>query len=395
MHFKNILYGEMNAMHKKDKRKLLILVPILFLMVMAILLIRKEKLHLSYLDYFTGNAAVLKPDGNIEPAEIRKKLFNKDRVITYDESKAYIQLDSNHLVELDPNSELDMESFTENIDSPDGDTILDFIKGKIKAYAKKLLQKGEFKIKAGKYVVNIRDAIFSIEKNADILKIEIKAGSLSITPEAGGEETILSAGEKALITGNNITKEKMTGDSLPAFENINRLRPIIDIQTASKEYIIEYFRIKAIQGENSLAEKEEPVKPDRTLPSDNKNKQKINESDKTHGVTRLNVNSLTANGIEKNEAADISKIIYSRLVSSKGKDKVIYRLADGNSKGANRQLTGRVSRLGSVKIVSVNVLDVESGKVLFNKTVKINESDQMQSVLEGMADKIVSTGEIW
>lgn len=92
---------------------------------------------------------------------------------------------------------------------------------------------------------------------------------------------------------------------------------------------------------------------------------------------------------------DISKIIYSRLVSSKSKEKVIYRLVDGNSKGANRQLTGRVSRLGSLKIVFVNVLDVESGKILFTQTVKINENDPIQPVLEGVADKIVSTGEIW
>ncbi len=390
-------FGGIKIMQRENKRKLLILLILLLLFIIGagFLLFNREKLHLNYLDYFTGDVAVMKPDKKIESAEIKKKLFNKDRVITGDESKAYIQLDRYHLVELDSNTELNMESLADNIDSPDGDTILDLIKGKIKAYAQKTVRNGEFKIKAGKSIINIRDSIFSMEHQADVLKIEIKEGSLSITPEGDGEETILSAGEKALITSNNIIKDKMISDDFPAFENIGRLRPIIDIQTATREYIIDYFRIGSFLEDKNLSRKDEPEKSDTTPSADNKNKQKIIEKEKLTTGTRLNVNALIANGVEKSEAADISKLIYSILVSSKGKDKVIYREVDGRSKSANRQLAGRVSKLGNTVIVSVNITDGESGKVLFNQAAAIKENDSIETVLQGLAEKIISAGDIW
>lgn len=149
--------------------------------------------------------------------------------------------------------------------------------------------------------------------------------------------------------------------------------------------------------------KNEVLKPDNNQKSaavnskiiyDNRNKKKSAYSD-TETIIRLNINTLTASGIENNEAVDITKIIYSRILSSKGKDAVIYRSVDGSSKKANRILSGRINKLEGTIVVSVKVTDVERGKVVFNYTERINQSDSIKIVLESLADKIIADGEVW
>jgi len=347
-----------------------------------------KKLHYNYLDFYTGKVEVLKPDKKVEPADIKKKLFLSDIIKTYEASKAYIQFGNDHLVEVGQNTEIAMAALPADNNAAGLQTELNLTKGKIFIIARKLIPGGVFNIKIGTTTVAIRGTIFSIELDSDNLKIDVREGKVAVTPGQGGNATFIEAGEKISISGKEIKKEKMNAEDNSLFSDISSLQPIENIQTATKEYIIDYFS-RILNTDNKKKEL-----PDNSKIIPGKKEFRTDDTGPSTDI-RLNINTLTSSGIEKNEAEDITKIIYSKIVSSKGKDKVIYRQADGSSKKANRILSGRVSKLGSIKIVSVKVTDVENGKVLFNLTEKINESDSMQAVLENIADKIISDGEIW
>jgi hypothetical protein len=238
----------MNAMLKKDKRKLLILlVFLLFLILTAILLLNREKPHFNYLDFYTGKVEVLKQDNISEPAEIKKKLFLSDKVKTREQSQAYIQFGEDHLIKVNQNTELEMITLPGKINSSDEETTLNIIKGKISINAGKLTPGGKLNIQSGMGIIAVRGTIFSVEREGDILKVEVKERKVSIAPGAGSEEIILSAGEKVAQSGSETKKEKMNSDDDQTFENIGRLRPIINIESASDEYIEKYFSKKPAQ----------------------------------------------------------------------------------------------------------------------------------------------------
>ena len=344
-------------------------------------------LHFNFLDFYIGKVEVLKSDNIIEPAEIKKRLLSSDIVRTFEESKAYIQFGDDHIVEVNPNSELAMNILPASINSANEKTELNLMAGKVSISAHKLTSHGELKVKSGNIIIAVRGTVFSIERIGDNLKVDVREGKVSITFDSGVEETIIESGEKAFITDSKIIKIKMNDDDISLFNIIEKIQPIDNIQWISNDFIIDYF--------NSILkqDKKQKVKSEnfKIIPLD---KNRTSDAEISEGP-RLNINTFTANGIEKNEALEITKIIYSRLVSLKGKDKVIYRSIDGSLKKVNRTLTGRISKLGSVKLVSVNVLDIESGKVLFSQTLKINENDSAQTLLESMADKIISSEKIF
>lgn len=138
--------------------------------------------------------------------------------------------------------------------------------------------------------------------------------------------------------------------------------------------------------------KDETVNTEILPEKKNKQKSENTGSDRT---IRLNINTLSATGMDNKEAVDITKIIYSKIASSKGKDIVIYKLVDSSSKKTNRSLSGMINKREGTILVNVKVTDTERGKVVFNCTEIINKSDSMQSILEKLADKIIADGEVW
>lgn len=131
----------------------------------------------------------------------------------------------------------------------------------------------------------------------------------------------------------------------------------------------------------------------KAIPAESKKKKSANSIDDS--VIMLNIITLEANGIERNEAIEITKILYLKILSSKGKERVIYKTVDGTARKGNRTLSGRINKIEDKFVVSVKITDLAKGKVVFNYTERINQGDSLQAVLESLAEKINSDGEVW
>ena len=71
---------------------------------------------------------------------------------------------------------------------------------------------------------------------------------------------------------------------------------------------------------------------------------------------RLGINKLEINNIDENIAAKITTIIYNKLKAIKGAKSVVYRVKDGITKSTNRQLIGRISKLGKNYVLSIKIV---------------------------------------
>ncbi len=110
--------------------------------------------------------------------------------------------------------------------------------------------------------------------------------------------------------------------------------------------------------------------------------------------TRLLVNPLAANGVDDSEASGISRKILTALSAARGADRVVSRNgADWRS--ANRILSGRVSKLGATRIISVSVANAGSGAVLYSKTLTMREGDDPDAGINDMAREIGARTAIW
>ncbi|MDY6935152.1 MAG: hypothetical protein SVZ03_13140 [Spirochaetota bacterium] len=110
---------------------------------------------------------------------------------------------------------------------------------------------------------------------------------------------------------------------------------------------------------------------------------------------RLGINRFEASGVDKRIASDITDKLYQKLRLLKGRNLVVYKRIEGIEKSVNRQLVGRVSRLRDSYILAVRVVDGESGKQLFGKTINYKQVDNLDSKLEQIAEQIISVSDIW
>lgn len=110
---------------------------------------------------------------------------------------------------------------------------------------------------------------------------------------------------------------------------------------------------------------------------------------------RLNIERFIANRVEQSEADEIMKRFYDNLKKIKGVDKVTARAIEEKKLSANKALTGRVSRLGSTRIVAIKVIDVSDGAVILNKTLKYKKSDDIDLLLKDFAIEISNDRNIW
>ncbi len=109
---------------------------------------------------------------------------------------------------------------------------------------------------------------------------------------------------------------------------------------------------------------------------------------------RLSINRMDAEGIDKKTVSNIAEILHKELQAIKGANRVVYREKDGVSKSTNRQLVGRISKLGKSYVLSIKIIEGEKGKVLFNRTVTAKESS-IDDSLEDIAEEIGDEDGIW
>ena len=109
---------------------------------------------------------------------------------------------------------------------------------------------------------------------------------------------------------------------------------------------------------------------------------------------RVCVNKIESEGVDAKIIMRATASLHKKLQEQKGADRVVSREIDGISKSANRQLIGRISRLGEKYVITVKVVEGEKGRLIFNETVIIKESD-LDSAIEDIAENISDKDEVW
>lgn len=118
---------------------------------------------------------------------------------------------------------------------------------------------------------------------------------------------------------------------------------------------------------------------------------KVNKATKV----RLGINRVTVNNVDERVALEITTMLHEKLQARKGKNSVVYRKRNGISKSINRQLAGRISKLGKDLLLSIKVIEVEKGKLLFSETIIIKKNDDLDDVIDRIVDKICKNKSIW
>lgn len=111
--------------------------------------------------------------------------------------------------------------------------------------------------------------------------------------------------------------------------------------------------------------------------------------------TRLGINRIKVNKVDEKIAREITSMLYNKLRYMMGADRIVYREKDGISKSINRQLVGRVSKLGKDFLLSIKVVEVEKSKLLFSETVVIKKNDNLDNAIDQIVNKICNKESIW
>ncbi len=109
---------------------------------------------------------------------------------------------------------------------------------------------------------------------------------------------------------------------------------------------------------------------------------------------RVCVNKFESEGVDAKTTARATAGMHKKLQELKGAEMVLSRELDGVSRSANRQLIGRVSSLGEKYVVTVKVVEGEKGRLIFNETAIVKQSD-IDSTIEDIAEKISDRDEVW
>ena len=119
-----------------------------------------------------------------------------------------------------------------------------------------------------------------------------------------------------------------------------------------------------------------------------------NIKDNSKPRVRLCINKMDAEGADKKIAARLANILNEKLQELKGTNKVVFRDKDGVSKSTNRQLIGRISKLGQKFVLTIKVIEGEKGKLLFNETTIVNQND-LDDTIKDIAENISDKESIW
>ena len=110
--------------------------------------------------------------------------------------------------------------------------------------------------------------------------------------------------------------------------------------------------------------------------------------------TRLSIKIFHTDISHKDIASEISNKLYISLKRLKGNNRVVFRDSNIN-KSVNRLLLGRLSKVGNTYLLSLRIIDAESGKLYFDKILTYNEIEDLHNKLDMFAGQISSIGEIW
>ncbi len=351
----------------------------------------------TWLDFFVGRVEVLGAGGGIKPAEIRMPLELQDTVRTREKSMAFVQCGADTIIQVRENSELSLATLPERMDSSIGTTALQLVRGAAAFYVESIKKGGSFRVKALGTQLAVRGTLFSASLAGGALTVAVKEGSVSVKSETGAYgEFAVTPGKKARIEGSAVKIENMGAGDEVLFMEIRKVRPIAGIGCTPPEYIERFFNWRL-----DIVVPKDAEKSERDVPGDEGSGDRPGgsaEGDrKTPAAsvrTRLVVSQLVANGVESSEAAGISRKIFSSLSAEKGGERVVLRGA-GDWRSANRILTGRVSKLGSSRIIALSVADAQKGSVLYSKTVTSREGDDLDAQMAGVAREISARTSIW
>ncbi|MFC1670498.1 hypothetical protein ACFL20_08900 [Spirochaetota bacterium] len=216
-----------------------------------------------------------------------------------------------------------------------------------------------------------------------ILWVYYIARKFLISPTLGQSAFILGAGTIALtgvISSGSYVSYKIIKD----FKK-ETIEPRIEESKKQKSKVI----LPGIDSNRDIRIKN-PIHKEK---DDLNNQSHINEPNNLR--VRLGIKNITPRGVSKNRSSEISRQLYKKLKSIKGTNKVIYINSSERKKSINRQLTCKISKLGTGYILNFRVTNVESGEIIFNETAKISNINDTDSILDNISNKILGNKKIW
>ncbi|HNV46630.1 MAG TPA: FecR domain-containing protein [Spirochaetota bacterium] len=396
-------------------KKAIIALGIIVLVLAGYILYQKFGVSpaINVLDYFIGRVDIIKPGNRIVPAAIKLRLHTKDTVKTHAKSKAFIQCGADNMLELFENTELRMDTLPVTLKSSADVAALHLMRGKAAVMLEKLTSKGSFSIRTINHTIAVRGTVFSAEITANGAIVMVKEGGVTITETANPKKRIdVDAGSKAIITGTRIETKDMTDGDAATFREIVELRPIAGINCTPPEYIERFFRWRlglkdrvpaepsgdegaekeSTRGEDAAKDRDTPDTPDREAAKKETKDTAKDDKPAATSMARLGVNAFTANGVEQKVAADLTNKLYAKLRASKGVEAVVMR---GGGRTSARQLMGRVSKLGATTVLALRVVDGQSGRLVYSRSLNYKDGEDIDGRLDEIAGQIGRKGEIW
>jgi len=346
------------------------------------------------IDFFTGKVTVVR--GNTEePAEVKKQLFPSDSVVTGKESHAYIQFGETHMIHLSGSTECALSKVPEMISAAVSGTEVYLKRGSAGVIAGKLMKNGSFQVSTPTILVAVRGTLFRVVQEGDYNRVAVSEGKVIIKSVKGlFSEVLLASGKEAVIRGSSVVIRDCLSDK-GYFRKLKTIEPVKNILTVDESELAKIFSSATGKGEQEIKAADKGSKWIAVPPVDTGSAEKKEEKPEAETVkARVAVTLLAANGIEPSEAAGISEKLYSNLVRLKGGSSVVYR-KKFDKRSANRVLTGRVSKLGRSRIISVSIVDGESGTVIFNRTLTIKGDQNIDDSIRNIAEQIAGNVQVW
>lgn len=373
----------------KIKSAVQIVIIILLCIASAYIFYLRNKLtvNINYLNFYLGKVEVIRNDSAALPASIKMPLYLSDIIKTYVKSRVWIQCGADNLIEVDELSELSMRSLPDRIESAAEKTELQLISGKIKAFSAKLTDKGEFHVRAGAKTVAVRGTLFSVELHGSDLTVLVCEGEVSVFSDESSGVSTVKAGQRAFFADDNVKIETMNEADKGTFASMLKLEPFPGIPCTPAQYIDTYYR-KILNIDNDSGS--DSTYRNNKIPDKPEQEEDILPPE---GGVRLGVVTFKGAGVDQSEVLDVTQQFYNGLTAVKGKNLVVRHGTLGRS--VNRQLTGRISALGATRILAVNVLNVQTGKIIITRTITIRPDDDIPALIGALVKYISESDAVW
>ncbi len=119
------------------------------------------------------------------------------------------------------------------------------------------------------------------------------------------------------------------------------------------------------------------------------------ERSKINFKTRLGIVDIKPYDVGETLSDEMTNILLKNLQTQKGKDRVFSISKNRNDKNINRQLLGRITKLGDKYIININVTDTQNGNILYSKTSTFSDLEKRGIILSKIAKEINTDSKIW